>query len=529
MAESWDYIVIGAGHNGLCAACTVAKAGKSVLVVDQRAIIGGLSASHAYLEQAPHHLLSLGAMDDALMAPSSVATDFQLRNYGYDPIPLEHPYGWMNEEGDTLLLFSDFDRTVEEIRYFSVKDAETYVTVRSTIDFLMDCLDKFGARHPAEIGKLGFARTLLTLAGDKTVRKLLGRMLSVSAFEMISETFESEAMRGLWAFWLCMFAPATVAGGGVYLSGFGNVHRAGVFRPRGGMTGLVGAFAGFLKAHGGEIRLNSKVQEVIVDGGNRSKGVRLITGEELHARSGVLANVAPQILLGTLLPENALDRTMKDRVGFIPANSVEVAPFKIDIAAGSRAGYPLAEKQRAKRDRADVRKTTFMTGTLEQHMTQHEACRRGEQVDFLPPMYFSILSAADPSIAPEGGDVVYLYSNVPVNPVGGWATNKQKYSAHMMASTQRFVSGLESEIGRIETCPTDFMEQFSTPRAAYFHVDMIPTRLGMNRPAPGLGGYQTPIKGLYLAGAGSHPTGGVSGLPGKLGAEFALKQESQAG
>lgn len=523
MAKSWDYIIVGAGHNGLSAGCTLARAGRSVLIVDQRPIPGGLSASHNYLPDAPNHWLSIGAMDDALMAPSSIAEDFGLRQRGYEPILLEHPYGWMNEDGDTLLLFADFDRAVDEIGYFSKNDARRYQEVRSTIDFLMDAMDRFGAMHPREIGKLNVASTLLKIARDKQIKRTLARMLSVSAFEMIAETFESEAMRGLWAFWDCMFAPATVAGGGVYLAGFGNVHRAGVYRPKGGMSRLIGAFVSFFEEHEGEIRLDSKVQEILVEG-NRARGVRLTSGEELLATSGVLANCAPQVALGELLADDVLDENTKQRVGFIPANSVGVAPFKIDMATGPLS-YSRAQEKRTNRDGADVRKTTFMTGTLEQHMRQHDACLRGEPVDFLPPMYFSILSGADPSIAPENGDVFYIYSNVPVHPVGGWESQKERYRDQMMASVSRFVEGLETEIGRIETCPQDFIDHFATPNGAYFHVDMIPTRLGGNRPAPGLGGYITPVNRLYLASCGSHPTGGVCGLPGKLAAETALRGE----
>lgn len=521
MSKSWDYIVIGAGHNGLCAASTVAKAGKSVLVVDQRPIIGGLSASHNYLPEAPEHLLSLGAMDDALMAPSSIAAEYNLHQHGYEPILLEHPYGWMNEDGDSLLLFADFDRTVEEIRHHSPKDAQTYRDVRSSIDFLMGALDKLGSKPPTALGKMNVASMILKAATDKQIKKTLTRMLSVSAFEMIAETFESEAMRGLWAYWDCMFAPATVEGGGVYLSGFGNVHRAGIFRPKGGMTGLVGAFAAYLKEQGGEIKLNSKVAQVIVEQ-NQAKGVRLENGEELFANCGVLANCAPQVVLGDLLADDVLDKNVQQKLGYIPANSVDVAPFKIDIAAGGKLAYPKAQAKRDKRDGVDLRKTTFMTGTLEQHVIQHDACKRGEQVDFLPPMYFAILSGADPSIAPDNGDVLYIYANVPVNPIGGWAENKQQYSTQIMASVQPFIGGLDSEIGRVESCPQDFIDKFSAPNGAYFHVDMIPTRMGMNRPAPGLGGYKTPVDGLYLAGSGSHPCGGVCGMPGKLGAECAL-------
>ena len=522
-ASNWDFIVIGAGHNGLSAACTLAKAGKSVLVVEQRSIIGGLSASHNYLQEAPQHLLSLGAMDDAFLAPSAIGRDLNLRDHGYEPIPLEHPYGWMNEEGDSILLFKDFDRTVEDIRYYSPKDAQAYIDIRSTFDFFMAAMDKLGARPPDEPGKMNLAKTLLSVVSDKNIKKNLTRMLSVSAFEMIEETFESEGMRSLWAFWDCMFAPATVEGTGYLMAGFANVHREGVFRPRGGMSGLVNAFASVLQQYAGEIKLNARVEQILVED-NSAKGIRLSSGEELFARSGVLANCAPQVAMGELLQGDVLDEKIKRQVAYIPANSVDVAPFKIDIAASSKLGYTKAQQKRDQRDGVDLRKTTFMTGTLEQHLEQHAACKRGEQVDFLPPMYFSILSAADPSISPEEGDVLYLYSNVPVDPVGGWtAETKQKYSKQIMESSARFIDGMESEIGRIETCPQDFIDQFSAPNGAYFHVDMIPTRLGANRPSADLGGYKTPVKDLYLASCGSHPTGGVCGLPGKLAAQCALQ------
>ena len=527
MSAEWDYIVVGAGHNGLSAASAISKAGNSVLVVDHRPIIGGLSASHPYLDNSPDHHLSIGAMDDALMAPSSIVAEFGLKSRGYNPIPLDHPYGWMNEDGDTLLLFKDFNRTVSEIRRHSTKDAQTYQDVRSTIDFLMGSLDTFGAYPPDGMPRREILSAVLKVATNKQIRRTLSRMLSTSAFEMILETFESEAMRGLWAFWSCMFAPATTQAGGVYLSGFGNVHRTGIFRPQGGMSGLMRAFERFITDHGGEIRLNARVAEIVVDSANRATGVRLASGEVLGARHAVVASCAPQVALGQLLPKGTLPRTIEEKLSFIPANSVEIAPFKIDVAAGSRLSYPRAQAKRDKIDGADTRKTTFMSGTIEQHMAQHEAARRGEDIDFVLPLYFSILSGPDASIAPEGGDVLYLYANSPLKPREGWAAKKAEFGERVMASAAQFIDGLDSARGRIETCPDDFIERFSAPRATYFHVDMIPSRLGMNRPGPGLGGYATPVDGLYLASAGSHPTGGVCGLPGKLGAERAMRDAAR--
>ena len=155
-------------------------------------------------------------------------------------------------------------------------------------------------------------------------------------------------------------------------------------------------------------------------------------------------------------------------------------------------------------------------------MAEHQAFIRGEAVDFPLPLYFAIMSANDESIAPPGQDVLYLYCNVPVRPVAGWDAGKADYSARIMQSARRFFAGLDAEIGRIETTPQDFEREFGAPNGAYFHVDMIATRLGANRPAPGLGGYRTPIEGLYLASAGCHPSGGVCGWAGRNAALTAM-------
>jgi phytoene dehydrogenase-like protein len=142
----------------------------------------------------------------------------------------------------------------------------------------------------------------------------------------------------------------------------------------------------------------------------------------------------------------------------------------------------------------------------------------------------AVLSAADGSIAPDGEDVLYLHSNVPADPVTGWdEQTKQWHSDLIVDSAGRFLTGLDAELGRIVHTPRDFEERFSTPKGAYFHVDMGPLRLGVNRPAKGLGGYATPVQGLYLAGAGSHPGGTINGWCGRLAAQTALEREPSIG
>jgi phytoene dehydrogenase-like protein len=519
--EVIDYIVIGAGHNGLSAACTLGEAGRSVVVVDQLPFVGGLSASRAWVPEAPDHLLSVGAMDDMLMAQTPLTQELGLRRHGYEPIPLEAPYGWINEDGDTLLLFRDFERTLSEIRRFSPRDAKTYAEIRPTLDFIMDLVDGLAIRYPS-FEKKDLAKVALKLVPDRRARQLLGKMLVLSVFEMISETFESEAMRGLWAYWTSMLGPADLEGTGVFLMGYHAVHRKqGVLRPRGGMTGLMNAFASKIRSHGGQIRLGSGVEQILL-AGKRAFGVRLTDGTVLRARHGVLASCAPQVALGKLLPEGTADRQFANKVAMIPANAVNSAAFKIDVAVGGRVDFPKAAAKR--HDGFDVRRTTLMTGTLEEHFTQLQAMKRGEIVE-VPTVYMSVLSASDPTIAPAGQDVLYLHSNVPADPVGGWHANKDLYTHTIVKSAERFLTGLDAEIGRIVHTPKDFENRFSTPKGCYFHVDMTPLRLGINRPARGLGGYTTPFPGLYLAGAGSHPGGTVNGWCGRLAAQQAIKSE----
>ncbi|OLL73450.1 Beta-carotene ketolase [Pseudonocardia sp. Ae168_Ps1] len=522
--ESFDYLVIGAGHNGLTAGATLAEQGRSVCVLERLDIAGGLSPSHPHLPHAPDHLLSLGAMDDMFMAQTPLARQMRLAEHGYATIPLSHPYGWVDPDGETLLLWHDVSRAVEEIRHFSPADARTYDELQGPINWIMDLVDVLFVRHPSAWRPRDLGRHLLRHRPDRATRRLIGALLTHTAFEWISETFESDAMRGLWAYWSNMIGPADAFGSGAYVLGFAGVHRGpGVLRPRGGMSGLVAALRSVLESHGGQVRLSAPVAGILVEEG-RAAGVRLESGEVIGAHCAVLSNLAPQITFGRLTAPEALTRAEHNRLAMVSSNSSGPAAFKIDIASAGRLTFPAAEARRARRDDTDVRRTTLMTGTLEDHIALTNAARVGLTVD-APPVYMAILSATDPSIAPEGGDVLYLHSPVPLRPDGGWQEAEHRYSDGIWHSALRFLGGEEHEIGRAVTSPADFEDRFAAPAGAYFHVDMLIDRLGALRPARGFGGYDTPVTGLYLAGAAAHPSGGVTGWPGRLAARHAIRQE----
>ena len=282
------------------------------------------------------------------------------------------------------------------------------------------------------------------------------------------------------------------------------------------------AMAAYAAERGAQIRTGAGVAQVLVSG-NRATGVRLADGTEITARRGVLAAVPPQTAYGPLLAEGVLDSATRAKVAILPASGNNSATFKIDMALSGRVTYPNGARERRKIDDFDIRKTALMTGTFDDNIRQLQAIRAGESLD-KPPVYLAVLTANDAGLAPPGQEVVYLASNVPAQPRDGWDKSKPWFSEAIMRSVTAHLDGFGTEIGRIETSPGDFGEQFATPNGSYFHVDMTPLRLAMNRPARGLGGYRSPVECYYHAGAGSHPGGGVSGWPGRLAAETALGQ-----
>lgn len=521
MTTTHDFIIVGGGHNGLSAACTLAAAGASVQVLEQRDHLGGLSNSGAFIPEAPRHVVSLGAMDDMFMSCTPFLDSLRLDRFGYRSVPVEAPYGWLGEDGSTLLLFHDFERTVAEVRRYSEKDARAYAELQPALSWIFEALTAVMPKHPASLPKKDLGKLLLKLAPSRAIRSRLGQIMSHNLVDLMADVFESDQMRSLGTYWGSMIGPIDHDGGGFYCVGLAAVHRnPGVRRPIGGMGSIMSALAAHARANGADIRIGTAVKQVLVSHG-RASGVQLADGTEMTARRGVLAAVPPQLAYGPLLADGVLESGVRAKVSNLPASGNNTATFKVDIALSGRVELTHAVRERDRIDGFDVRKTALMTGTFADQIAQLHAIRRGESLEN-PPVYIAVLTANDPSLAPQGQDVLYLASNVPAFPRDSWEEAKPRYEDAIMRSVSAHVDGLDTEIGRIATSPGDLMTGFGTPNGSYFHVDMTPLRLAMNRPAPGLGGYRSPVAGYFHAGAGSHPGGGVSGWPGRLAAETAL-------
>lgn len=514
--QVYDIVVVGGGHNGLAAGCYLARAGYSVVVIEKEPRLGGMAMSAPLIPEAPGHLVSPCAFEDLFFRIAGVADELNLRAHGFR----EHEsagWMWLATDGDSLWIQRDVERTVADIARFSKTDARRY---REFMQVAFKCVDIFYGyltSHPTRADKRALLSWLRTLATDRKLRTTLAEMLTSSAVDAIAGTFESEAVRSIFANTIlgCPFAD----GNGFTLMNTTLLHRSGIGRPVGGMGGIIAALDRCLHSLGGESRVDTKVAEITTESGEAC-GVVLDSGEEIAARVGVIAACPPQAVPG--LVGAALDDRIADQLRGAPDDAWGIGQLTVTLALTEQVDLPLHAGRRID---IDVRRPTLMAGTFESIIAAARCSMLGKVPDVLP-WWATIFNAIDPTQAPEGQDVIDLYSPmVPSSPQGGWGAARDGTARRLVDQAAAILSPRLNaiEIGRYIETPADRAERVGTGNGCIYHIDFLPTRVGPLRPALGVGQYRTPIRGLYLSGVGTHPPAGVSGLNGKLSAEALMR------
>ena len=529
MSASHDVVVIGAGHNGLTAACKLARAGLDVHVVEAGGTFGGQSTTLPLVEAAPSHRISPYAVDDIFLTAGGLVDELELRRFGYRDIYIDPSYVYLHPDGATLAFWKDARRTAEEIRVFSPADADAYLELMRTVDALLDIALPVMRSNPQ---RLGF-KTLLTVARKAAAggRRLpQAAWLAVdSAAQALAERFRHPIVRSALAqLSATCVGPINTNGSAIALMAPGFPHRFGTRRPVGGTYTLIEALLNNLREAGGSAATNSLVHEIVVSGG-RATGVRLTDGRQIGAKVGVIASCDPVQTLSWLLPAGTLDQVTQARVDHIPISADGASASKVDIALRGRLRLERHQKSRRQsgRDDFDVRlPAQLIADSLESVVRSAEVCRLGQFPEDDVHMFTCIASHADASLAPDGQDTLYLYAPItPVNPVSGWETLEHKAADEIVCKAAEFFAGIEElEIGRCMQSPPEMARRVNASLGStVMHVDYLPHRLGPLRPARGLGAYRTPVERLYLGGSGSHPGFGMTGLPGRLSATELLR------
>jgi len=522
--ERHDVVVVGGGHNGLVAANYLVDAGRDVLVVEARDTLGGMCSSGTPMEAAPGHVVNYGAGDLAFWNASPVERELELTRYGLRTLPADPLYAYLDPDDASLVLWRDPVKTAEEIRRFSPTDATAYLDYANMLDKLFDLAMPFMLGNLARPDR----RTLAALAkGSLRHRRTLaefGTFMISSGEEVIDARFSHPMTQSLLYTLVAGGQPIDDVGSSSAHLLLGFLHKFGASRPVGGMQAIPDALENRLRAKGGTIRTGASVTEVIIEKG-AAAGVALADGTVIEADT-VILTVDPKTGLGQLLPAGTLSPTLESRVRNIPANVGGWGQMKVDLAL---SGPLRLDRYHARRtDDLDLRLPATLIGSPEGIKRAYNQCRVGNIPATDDLVVWTIVNnAVDPAQAPAKGDSLYIFvPTMPADPPQGWKETKGPAADAVINQLGSRFDGIADQVlDRWVASPQDIAERWGATNGNVFHVDMVLTRTGPLRPAIGLGGIQLPLPGLFLGGAGAHPGGGVTGLPGRLVAREVLRGE----
>lgn len=529
----YEVIVIGAGHNGLTAAAYLARAGLRTLVLERRAVVGGCAVTEEIdASLAPGCRVSTASYIASMLRPE-VIRDLRLGEYGLRMVACEPGVQAAFDDGDVVGWWSDRTRTRDELRRVAPRDVDRFFATEADLKRLAALLEPFFLAPPPDLDARGWRRLTelgrmawrLRRVRGPELRGLTG-FLNESLGDFLDRRFESDKLKrlvlanSLYGKHGGPYHPGTAMGLLFHLLTGGEARQPG-FQGHvlGGMGAITGAMAQACRDLGGEIRTEAPVARIEqLDG--RVRGVTLDSGETIEAPL-VLSNADPRRTFLTLLAPEALD----------PAFRRQVAGIKMNGPC-AKVNYVLAEEPHVRgmpADRSPAERSLFtLIPTLQQAEDSYHAARRGEVADELW-VDCVLASNVDPDLATPGRHVLTCFVQfVPYHLArGSWAERREALGDQVTRIIARYAPNLPGTVvARRVLTPLDLEETFGITEGNIFHGDLALEQMFYMRPVPGWARYRTPIAGLYLCGAGTHPGGGVTGAPGYNAAHMVLRERA---
>jgi phytoene dehydrogenase-like protein len=527
MTEESDVVIVGGGHNGLVCAFYLARAGLKVTVLERRDVVGGAAVTEEF---HPGFRNSVASYTVSLLNPKVIA-DMDLAGQGLTIV---------HRRASNFLPLNDHDylivgegRTEAEVAKFSAKDAETLGAYNARLEAIADVLRDLVLMTPpnvemggglAALGQLlkgvGLGRTLAKL--DVTARRDLLALFSQSAGDWLDGWFESDPIKAAFGFdgivgtYASPYTPGTAY---VLLHHvFGEVNgKKGVWgHAIGGMGAITQAMARAAAGKGADIRTGAAVAELLVKDG-RATGVVTEAGERFEART-VISNLNPKLLFQRLvdpahLPADFIERIERYRCGS--------GTLRMNVALSELPRFSCLPEP------GDHLTGGIIIAPTLAYMERAYADARATGWSREPIVELLIPSTLDDSLAPPGQHVASLFcQHVAPELSGGrsWDDHRDEVADLMIDTVERHAPGFRASIlGRQVLTPLDLERTFGLVGGDIMHGALSLDQLFSARPVLGHGHYRSPIKGLYLCGAGTHPGGGVTGAPGHNAAREVLK------
>lgn len=527
MSAQYDAVIVGGGHNGLICAAYLARAGRKVLVLERRHLVGGAAVTE---EVYPGFRYTVCSYVVSLLRPQ-IVRELELARFGLQLIPLESAFS-PYEDGSSLCRTSDWGASREEIRRFSKKDADRYPEFSRAMGQLARFAKAFidqpapepSSLLPSDLAQMfGLGRRVDGLGADLGL--LQAKLTVMSATDFLDEWFESERLKapmsvsGIIGTFLGVRSPGTAY---VllhhYMGEIDGASRAWAFA-RGGNGAVSEAIAASARHHGAEIRVNAGVERVLVEGG-RATGVVLSGSGDVIRAKNVISGAEPRL---TFLKLVGAEHLPDDFVTGIRRYKARGSSGKVNLALDRLPDFAArpGDGPHLRGDISIAPSYAYLERAYDD--AKYGAFSRNPFVNIVFPSLF------DRSMAPEGKHVMSCFVQyAPYDLKEGaadWPNQREAFGDAVVNTLEGYMPGLKSSIlHRQVLTPWDLEQEFGLTEGNIFHGELGLEQLMFQRPTPGWARYATPIRGLWLAGSGAHPGGGVMGAPGWLAAQEMLKR-----
>ncbi|MEE2692186.1 MAG: NAD(P)/FAD-dependent oxidoreductase [Pseudomonadota bacterium] len=527
MAERYDALIVGGGHNGLVCAFYLGRAGLKVRVLERRSVVGGAAVTEEF---HPGFRNSVASYTVSLLNPA-VIRDMGLAEKGLRVI--ERPVSNFLPLSETsyLKVGGGLEKTQAEFSKFSKRDAEALPAYYDALEGVADVLRDLALRTPPNAGgglgdlfnaaQQGLRLSKLPIERQRDVVDLFAK----SARDFLDGWFETEPVKAAFGFDAVVgnyASPDTPGSAYVLLHHvFGEVNgKKGAWgHAVGGMGSITQAMRRACEEVGVEISTDAPVARIIVSDG-KAKGARLESGAEVYA-DAVVANVGPRLLFDKLVDSDDLTPEFRRRVRGYKCGS---GTFRMNVALSELPRFSCLPEP------GEHLQSGIIIAPSLDYMDKAFADARAEGWSREPIVEMLIPSIVDDSLAPPGAHVASLFCQqfAPELPGGrSWDDEREKAADHIIATVDKWAPGFaRSVVGRQILSPLDLERTFGLIGGDIMHGRMSLDQLWAARPFLGHASYRAPIGGLYMCGAGGHPGGGVTGAPGHNAAREILADRS---
>jgi len=521
---SYDAIVVGGGHNGLTAAAYLARAGLGVCVLERREVLGGACVTE---EVWPGARVSRASYVVSMLQPKIVA-DLRLADFGYRAIPLDPAYVSLTERGP-IFFHNEVERTAASIARHSARDAEAYPEFEALIEraaafvkpMMLRPPPRLGSRSPVDLA--GLVREGARIAGmsRREIHELV-RVFTMSVGDLLDDYFELDGLKGSTAssgvvgVWAGPRTPGTAYNLLHHALGECGGIEGAWGQVVGGMGAISAAIARSAEAAGAEILTGAEIASIDVRGG-RAVGVTLADGAEVRAPI-VVSNAHPRTTVLDLVgagefPDEVVEdmRRYRTRGGSVKINMLLSEPPRYE-------GVSQEDRELMLHAGVNVCPSIDYLERAWQDVTLGRPASR-------PYVEAELPSAIDPTLTDDGRWVMTMFTQYGPPREQDWAEgDRDRYADACVEELARFAPNLPGAILEREVlAPPDLERIFGLEGGSIFQGEQGLDQMAFMRPSPALARYATPVAGLYLCGAGTHPGGGVTGCSGHNAAHRILK------